>query len=265
MKKRTLLFSAIMAGAMMSQAGDVILDYTAGGYSDGDTNIFLSYPSGISGVTALFTSDLPKGTNGADSAFRPVGNHGLAIQGGVDSNDIDSGENYRLRIQLYTGYDGTESRGTEVTDDYPITLKQFTMRQRQNALFGLEITDGTITNTSVLSESGLNPVVTHDIEDMNVEAPLTVTSITPASGVIVQEIQTMTFYVTPLVSAVTNTVTLWEFNSNGDTEGWGINLQAGDMFGFRYDKATVPQARDLPTVDRETWMIWVNPLGFCAD
>lgn len=52
---------------------------------------------------------------------------------------------------------------------------------------------------------------------------------------------------------------------DGDTEGWGINLQAGDMFGFRYDKATVPQARDLPTVDRETWMMWVNPLAFCAD
>ena len=50
-----------------------------------------------------------------------------------------------------------------------------------------------------------------------------------------------------------------------DTEGWGINLQAGDMLGFRYDKATVPQARGLPPVERETWMIWVNPLAFCGD
>ncbi|MEN8007287.1 MAG: hypothetical protein ABFS42_09755 [Candidatus Krumholzibacteriota bacterium] len=50
-----------------------------------------------------------------------------------------------------------------------------------------------------------------------------------------------------------------------DTEGWGINAQVGDMFGFRYDKATVPQASGLPTVDRETWLVWMNPLAFCAD
>jgi hypothetical protein len=52
---------------------------------------------------------------------------------------------------------------------------------------------------------------------------------------------------------------------NEDTEGWGINLQAGGMFGFRYDKATVPQATGLPTVDRETWSIWLDPLAFCSE
>ena len=52
---------------------------------------------------------------------------------------------------------------------------------------------------------------------------------------------------------------------DADTEGWGINIQAGDMLGFRYDKATVPQASGLPTVDRETWSIWFMPLAFCSD
>ena len=37
------------------------------------------------------------------------------------------------------------------------------------------------------------------------------------------------------------------------------------MLGFRYDKATVPQASGLPTVDRETWSIWFMPLAFCSD
>jgi len=52
---------------------------------------------------------------------------------------------------------------------------------------------------------------------------------------------------------------------DADTEGWGINIQAGDMLGFRYDKATFPQASGLPTVDRETWSIWFMPLAFCSD
>ena len=29
---------------------------------------------------------------------------------------------------------------------------------------------------------------------------------------------------------------------DGDTEGWGLNLQAGRYGGFRFDQATVPQA-----------------------
>jgi hypothetical protein len=49
-----------------------------------------------------------------------------------------------------------------------------------------------------------------------------------------------------------------------DTEGWGISLQAGRYAGFRYDKATVPQAQGLPTVDREGWQFWVDVLAVAS-
>ncbi len=52
---------------------------------------------------------------------------------------------------------------------------------------------------------------------------------------------------------------------DADTEGWGVNLQAGSMFALRYDKATVPQARGLPTVDRETWSVWLDPVALFAE
>lgn len=48
---------------------------------------------------------------------------------------------------------------------------------------------------------------------------------------------------------------------DGDTEGWGVSLQAGRWGGFRYDEATVPQARGLPTVNREGWQVWVDVLA----
>ncbi|MBK7189464.1 MAG: hypothetical protein IPH86_12470 [bacterium] len=51
---------------------------------------------------------------------------------------------------------------------------------------------------------------------------------------------------------------------DGDTEGWGLSLQAGRYAGFRYDKATVPQAQGLPTVDREGWQFWVDVLAVAS-
>jgi hypothetical protein len=48
---------------------------------------------------------------------------------------------------------------------------------------------------------------------------------------------------------------------DGETTGWGINLQAGRYGGFRYDAATVPQARGLPNVDRRSWSLWVDPVA----
>ncbi len=48
---------------------------------------------------------------------------------------------------------------------------------------------------------------------------------------------------------------------DADTSGWGINLQAGLMGGFRYDEATVPQALGLPTVERRSWSIWLDPVA----
>lgn len=49
------------------------------------------------------------------------------------------------------------------------------------------------------------------------------------------------------------------------TTGWGLSLQAGRYGGFRYDKATVPQATGLPTVTREGWHFWVDALALFAD
>jgi len=48
---------------------------------------------------------------------------------------------------------------------------------------------------------------------------------------------------------------------DGDTEGWGLNLQLGRLGGYRYDWARVPQARGLPSVEREGWSIWVDPVA----
>ena len=48
---------------------------------------------------------------------------------------------------------------------------------------------------------------------------------------------------------------------DGDTAGWGINLQAGDMGGFRFDHARVPQALGLPNVTRDGWSVWICPLA----
>jgi hypothetical protein len=51
---------------------------------------------------------------------------------------------------------------------------------------------------------------------------------------------------------------------DGDTEGWGLSLQAGRYGGIRYDEATVPQAQGLPTVTREGWHFWVDALALFA-
>lgn len=48
---------------------------------------------------------------------------------------------------------------------------------------------------------------------------------------------------------------------DGDTEGWGLSLQAGRWGGFRYDEATVPQAEGLPKVERDGWQVWVDVLA----
>jgi hypothetical protein len=48
---------------------------------------------------------------------------------------------------------------------------------------------------------------------------------------------------------------------DGDTEGWGINLQAGRYGGFRYDEATVPQPYGQPDAERKSWSVWVDPLA----
>jgi len=48
---------------------------------------------------------------------------------------------------------------------------------------------------------------------------------------------------------------------NGDTTGYGINLQVGRLVGFRLDHARVPQARGLPNVFRDNWSVWVDPIA----
>jgi hypothetical protein len=48
---------------------------------------------------------------------------------------------------------------------------------------------------------------------------------------------------------------------DGSTEGWGIGLRLADLGGFRIDRATVPQAVDLGSIDREGFTVWVDPLA----
>jgi hypothetical protein len=48
---------------------------------------------------------------------------------------------------------------------------------------------------------------------------------------------------------------------DGDTTGWGINLQAGQMGGFRFDHARVPQAAGLPDVTRDGSSVWFDPVA----
>ena len=51
---------------------------------------------------------------------------------------------------------------------------------------------------------------------------------------------------------------------NGDiidsTWGWGLGFEIDGLVGFRYDRATVPQARELDTVDRNGFTVVVHPL-----
>jgi hypothetical protein len=46
---------------------------------------------------------------------------------------------------------------------------------------------------------------------------------------------------------------------NGATSGWGLGFNMGNLGGFRYDKATVPQALDLEDVNRKSFTIFVDP------
>lgn len=43
------------------------------------------------------------------------------------------------------------------------------------------------------------------------------------------------------------------------TWGWGLGFEIDDLVGFRYDFATVPQARELDTVDRNGFTVVVHP------
>ncbi len=45
---------------------------------------------------------------------------------------------------------------------------------------------------------------------------------------------------------------------DGDTEGSGIGFRLGNLGGVRWDKATVPQATGLPSVERESFTAWVD-------
>ena len=47
----------------------------------------------------------------------------------------------------------------------------------------------------------------------------------------------------------------------GTTSGWGLGVKVGDLGGFRYDEATVPQALDLSQVKRTGFTMYVNPVA----
>lgn len=54
---------------------------------------------------------------------------------------------------------------------------------------------------------------------------------------------------------------------DGPTRGWGVGLPLGPWAGWRYDKCTVPQARDsgLPDVKHVGWTLWIEPLRIARD
>jgi hypothetical protein len=47
---------------------------------------------------------------------------------------------------------------------------------------------------------------------------------------------------------------------DGTTTGWGLGLSLAGTAGFRYDRATVPQASGFDDVEREAWTFYINPL-----
>jgi hypothetical protein len=51
---------------------------------------------------------------------------------------------------------------------------------------------------------------------------------------------------------------------DGDTEGWGLGLNLAGAIKLRYDEATRPQARGLPSVDLRTWTVVVDGFKLAA-
>lgn len=51
---------------------------------------------------------------------------------------------------------------------------------------------------------------------------------------------------------------------DGDTKGWGVNLQLGSLGGFRYDWAAVPLASGFPDEERSSWAVWIDPAALRA-
>lgn len=48
------------------------------------------------------------------------------------------------------------------------------------------------------------------------------------------------------------------FDVNGSSSGWSLGFHLADLGGFRFDRATIPQASGLSKVDREGFMAWVD-------
>lgn len=52
-----------------------------------------------------------------------------------------------------------------------------------------------------------------------------------------------------------------EGSIHGDTEGWGLGFRYGDIVGFRYDEATIPQYVELDRVKRISRTFYFSPLA----
>ena len=55
-----------------------------------------------------------------------------------------------------------------------------------------------------------------------------------------------------------------EGNIIDSTDGWGIGIEGLFPIGIRYDKATIPQASGLPTVDRKEFMLTADVMKLIA-
>jgi hypothetical protein len=200
------ILGLMLVGAVTAQAGLVTLDFR-GGLAD-NTVFYRSYDvTGITGVTALFTADLP--VSGSASTFTTSGAggaNGIGMTGGIDNSDFDNGETFRLSVQLYTGYTDENNRGTEVTDLYTVSTLGASMRIRTTGSYGLALTNtvggvGTSFDVVTPEADGVgssNTTVDYSFGPLAVTSPLIVTSIGNDNGApYVQQLKTMDFNIIP--------------------------------------------------------------------
>lgn len=211
------MIGAMLAGVVAAQAAEVVLSYETG-IKKGDTVLYHSCPTGIDGVTAFFTSQAPKGVQGTRRPF--VNAKGLAILDDSKKPNFDRGESFRLRVQLYKGFVAPDNRGTEVTDTYTLTLTKAIQRQKPNGSFGITVSDSnrqTSGKATVTGKRAIQEGVVNDFDDLEVSAPLTITSVTPVGDDnLVFQLQGLAFNVVPKMKAVVSQPTVASGKKNGE-------------------------------------------------
>ena len=55
-----------------------------------------------------------------------------------------------------------------------------------------------------------------------------------------------------------------ELTASDESDGWGLGVRLGDIAGFRWDEATIPQASSLSKVQREGLTAFVDVVALTA-